>query len=135
MTSNNPNNPFDDPGEMPESLSGRGGQQQESNRQHQPFIAYGGEDATINPFAASATTHPPAPQQPQQPQPQYVGNADLIDLQQNQAPMTINTSYPPPLHTGQQQQFSPPGTGPAYTAGAPLGRVDTFNTDTGNYNA
>lgn len=107
MAAPNQSNLFGDP----DSESLRDG------RQHP--IAFGGEDATLNPFAfptpTEDTQHIPrqtdaysSPSQQQQPPPSEYVN-DLIDLQQSHSPTTSSNpahhdvltgtaSYPPPLH-------------------------------------
>lgn len=110
MASRNNHNPFGDEDDSPGSF--------QHNGQHQP-ISFGGEDATLNPFANPETHAPPtaaagaaagaagqAFTQGQQqhgafspPSSDYV--SDLIDLQQgtpHPPPPVTNTSYPPPLH-------------------------------------
>ena len=159
MSSNNPNNPFDDPGEITETF--RDGSHGNQPQQHSQPIAYGGEDATANPFAGSGSTAHPI-QQPAHSRVQQgthgmssQGNsttspymADLIDLQHGTsepptpasalpASTTGMASYPPPqaaTTTGrqQQQQFTTPTTyPPAPSQPGQLRRMETFNTDTG----
>ncbi|KAJ8657110.1 hypothetical protein O0I10_007190 [Lichtheimia ornata] len=161
MSSNNPNNPFDDPGEITETFRDGGGQGNQPQQHSQP-IAYGGEDATANPFAGSSGSSHPI-QQPAHSRVQQgthgmssQGNsttspymADLIDLQHGtsepptpaSALPTSTTagmaSYPPQAAATsrqQQQQFTPTPTTypPAPSQPGQLRRMETFNTDTGS---
>lgn len=115
------NNPFDDPGENPHRSDGRN-------------IAFGGEDATLNPFAASNE-----PQQSRAPQAAYTGPttqrysssdyvSDLIDLQHNQPARPAATTYPPPPPASSTPMGAHPSAG---GGGGQLKRMETFNTDTG----
>ncbi|KAL1926205.1 hypothetical protein VTP01DRAFT_6070 [Rhizomucor pusillus] len=116
------NNPFDDPGENPHRSDGRN-------------IAFGGEDATLNPFAASNE-----PQQSRAPQAAYTGPttqrysssdyvSDLIDLQHNQPARPAATTYPPPPPASSTPMGARPSAG---GGGGQLKRMETFNTDTGS---
>lgn len=162
MSSNNPNNPFGDPGEITETFRD-GGQGNQPEHHSQP-IAYGGEDATANPFAGSSSSSHPI-QQPAHSRVQQgthgmssQGNsttspymADLIDLQHgtSEPPTPASAlptstasgmaSYPPQAAaTSRQQQQQQPFTTPTTYPPAPsqpgqLRRMETFNTDTGKY--
>lgn len=146
MSSNNPNNPFGDPGEITETF--RDGGQGNQPEQHSQPIAYGGEDATANPFAGSSSSSHPI-QQPAHSRVQQgthgmssQGNsttspymADLIDLQHgtSEPPTPASAlptstasgmaSYPPQAaatsRQQQQQQQQQPFTTPTTYPPAP----------------